>query len=592
MIILGISAFFHDSAAAILVNGKVIAACQEERLSRQKHDNKFPILACEYCLKEAKIDISEVDHVVFYEKPFLKFERILETAIYDAPYSYSRFLKAMPIWLGSRLNLERLIKKELKKKFKYKIDSVRFVEHHLSHAAMAYFTSGYSDAAILVLDAVGEWATTSIIHANNRTLKTIKEQHYPHSIGLLYSAFTYFLGFKVNSDEYKVMGLAPYGNVDSKNVRQYVKIIKDEIVLIHDDGAITLNMNNFTFHIRERMIDEHKWEKLFGIKKRNESEPIEQVHCDIACAIQYVTQEIGLKLAKEAQTLTNSKNLCISGGVALNCSMNGVIYDQQIFNNVYVPVDPGDSGGAIGAALAFAILNGENLLNNNSAYLGPSYTNEEILLAIKQHSLTYDYKTDINDLYDSVSLDIEEGKIIGWFQGRVEFGPRALGNRSILGDPRLSDMKFRLNASIKFREAFRPFAPSVLQEHVSKVFNKDIYSPYMMFITHIHELNRIEHKETDLNNRISEVMSAYPAITHYDYSARPQTVKKEDNPIYYGLIKRFYDRTNCPLLVNTSFNVMGEPIVCSPTDAINTFLNSGIDTLVMNNYIIRKSHGK
>ena len=589
MIILGISAFFHDSAAAILVDGKIVAACQEERLSRKKHDNSFPVLACEYCLKEAGIDISEVDHVVFYEKPFLKFERLLETAIYDAPYSYQRFLKAMPVWLGGRLNMERLIKKELRKKFNYKVHSIGFVEHHLSHAACSYFTSGYEEAAILVIDAVGEWATTSIMRAHNGMIETIKEQHYPHSLGLLYSAFTYFLGFKVNSDEYKVMGLAPYGIVESVDVKQYVKIIKDNIVSIHDDGAITLNMEQFTFHIKEYMIDEKKWEKLFGVKRRNKNDSIEQVHCDIACAIQHITQEIGLKLAIEAQKLTKSKNLCISGGVALNCSMNGIIYEQQIFNSVYVPVDPGDSGGAIGAALAFAMLSGEHLSSeNNTAYLGPSYSNKEVLSAIEQYSLKYDYKVDLNDLYNFVSSKIEEGKIIGWFQGRLEFGPRALGNRSILGDPRLSDMKFRLNASIKFRESFRPFAPSILQEYVLDIFNKDIYSPYMMFITHIQETERIDHKENDLDNRISEVMSAYPAITHYDYSARPQTVMEKDNPTYYGLLKYFNDRTKCPLLVNTSFNVMGEPIVCSPSDAINTFLNSGIDVLVMNNYIIQK----
>ncbi len=591
MIILGISAFFHDSAAAILVDGKIVAACQEERLSRKKHDNSFPILACEYCLKEAAIDISMVDHVVFYEKPFLKFERLLETAIYDAPYSYQRFLKAMPVWLGGRLNMERLIRKELKKQFNYKVPSIKFTEHHLSHAAISYFTSRYDDAAILVLDAVGEWATTSILYARNGIIQTIKEQHYPHSIGLLYSAFTYFLGFKVNSDEYKVMGLAPYGSVESAIVQRYIKIIKDEIVSICEDGAIILNMDHFSFHVKDRMIEEKKWEKLFGVKRRNKNEAIEQIHCDIACAIQFVTQEIGLRLAKEAKKLTNSKNLCISGGVALNCSMNGAIYEEKIFENIYVPVDPGDSGGAIGAALAFSMLNGEHVLHNNSAYLGPSYTNEEVLTAIKEASLRYEYKS-TNDLYDIVSSEIEAGKIIGWFQGRLEFGPRALGNRSILGDPRLSDMKFRLNASIKFREAFRPFAPSILQEYVLEVFNQSIYSPYMMFITHIKENGRMEHKEKDLNSRISEVMSAYPAITHYDYSARPQTVMEEDNPIYYGLLKCFKDRTNCPLLVNTSFNVMGEPIVCSPTDAINTFLNSGIDVLVMNNYIIRKSYDK
>lgn len=591
MNIIGISAYYHDSSAVLVVDGKVIAAAQEERFSRIKHDSSFPSKACRFCLEFANISINEIDAFVFYEKPLLKFERILESMIASAPISLKQFVKVMPIWLKDKLNMRSLIKKELKKEFGQCKPIIKFVEHHLSHAAFAFYTSGFKSSSILVMDAVGEWATTSLFKASDNTITLLKEQHYPNSVGLLYSSFTYFLGFQVNSDEYKVMGLAPYGFRNSSETEQFIRLIKDEIVSINDDGSIKLNLNYFEFQYGFKMIKSNKWERLFGISKRIPGSKISQSHCNLALAIQTVTEEIAERMTKELSRLTKDKNLCISGGTALNCSMNGKLKQMNLFDNIYIPCSPGDGGGSIGAALAYSYLNTspQNKERNQSPYLGPLYKNDDIKDLLVFNSLEYTFIDDENELCSTIANYLSQGKIIGWFQGRMEFGPRALGNRSIIADCRYPDMKDRINASIKFREGFRPFAPTVLEDHKQELFNMDFESPYMMFTTSISSQIRKEYaRGNDFTNDINSELSSIPAVTHIDYSARVQTLREEDNPLFYKLISTYYRNTGCPAILNTSFNVMGEPIVCSPKDAIDTFNKSGIEILVLGNYILKK----
>ena len=568
MNILGISAYYHDSAAAIIVDGCIIAAAQEERFTRVKHDSSFPIEACKYCLAEAKLTLNDIDKVVFYEKPFIKFERILETHIRVAPKSIKTFLKTMPIWLKTKLNMRKLLKKELSVLGKYN-GMIFFSEHHLSHAAFAYYTSEFLDSIILTIDAVGEWTTTSVIYGKNNKLEIIKEQHFPDSIGMLYSAFTYFLGFKVNSDEYKLMGLAPYGDKLSEQTQKFIKLIEKNIVDISNDGSIILNMDYFAYEHSMVMINEKKWKELFALDKRRENSAITQSHKNLAFAIQFVLEKI-IKLL--CITLEGySKNLCISGGTALNCSANGMLLKQSSFDAIYVPFSPGDAGAAIGAALfVYHSEEGKNeRAPNKSPYLGPMYTDSEIKREVEKNNLKYEYIHDFPRLCDKTAKLISEGKIIGWFQDRMEFGPRALGNRSILADPRIHNMKDKINRKIKFRESFRPFAPIVLEEYSNDYFDLQIGSPYMMFTC------------TVKNNTL-------PAITHIDQSARVQTVNREMNPKIHMLLNSFYKAYGCPVLLNTSFNVMGEPIVCSPKDALSTFEKSGLDYCVIGNYLIKK----
>ncbi len=570
MVILGISAYYHDSAAAILVDGKVIAASCEERFSRVKHDKRFPFHAVEFCVNEANIDGDNIDYVVFYEKPFVKFERILTTHIQHAPKGFQTFAKAMPVWLKVRLNMKRTITKELNTIWNVKKEwDIRFTEHHISHAAMSYYTSGYGNAALLVVDAVGENATTSIMKGENGKITFVKQQNFPNSIGLLYSAFTYFLGFKVNSDEYKVMGLAPYGNLNDIQTKRFISIIIDKLVDISDDGGIVLNEYYFTFMYGLKMIDDKKWENLFGITKRKQTEKINYSHMNMAAAIQYVTEEIMLKLAKHTKEITGCKRLCLAGGCALNCAAMGKIKESGLFDEVFVPFAPGDDGCAIGAALYLYALIGNNKIDKVSPYLGTSYTNEDVEEELQKYNLNF-RSIPKENLYMEVAQYLSKGHIVGWFQGKMEFGPRALGNRSIFADPRREDMKDKVNSKVKFRESFRPFAPIVLKEDAPEYFeNTD--SPYMMFTTH----TRLE------NNNI-------PAVTHLDGSSRVQTVSSKENNVVCSLLKAFKVQTGCPVLLNTSFNVMGEPIVCTPGDTIRTFLHSGLDILVINQYIVTK----
>ena len=567
MVILGISAYYHDSAAAILVDGKIIAASCEERFSRIKHDHSFPSKAIMFCLEEAEVSYSQIDYVVFYEKPLVKFERILTSHIYHAPKGIGTFIKSIPIWLKEKLNLKKTIAKELNKTLNRKrCWDIRFVKHHLSHAAMAYYTYSYEDAAILVIDAVGEKATTSILKGTGNKIELIKQQCFPNSIGLLYSSFTYFLGFKVNSDEYKVMGLAPYGDLMAKQTQEYINIIEQKLINIDEDGSIILNQEYFTFMYGMKMINVQKWEKLFKMQLRKEQE-LTQVHMNLAAAIQHVTEKIILRLARHAKDITNSENLCISGGCALNCAAMGTIKDSGLFKQTFIPFAPGDAGGSIGASLLFNSLLGNSSARSITPYLGPSFGNEDIIAALEKSSFR-NYRLEGVELYTKVAKYLSEGKIIGWFQGKMEFGPRALGNRSILADPRDANMKDQVNARIKFRESFRPFAPVVLEEDASEYFGEN-FAPYMTYTTKVKA-------------------DSIPAVTHIDDTARLQTVNEKQNTRLYHLLKEFKAQTNCPVLLNTSFNIMGEPIVCTPEDAIRTFEKSGIDILVINNYIIEK----
>jgi carbamoyltransferase len=592
--ILGISAFYHDSAACILKDGIIIAAAQEERFTRIKHDSSYPHNAIEFVLKYANLKLSEVDQIVFFEKPFLKFERLLETYVAFAPKGFFSFAKAMPLWIKEKLFQKKLLFNQLKNHDKeYQSDkNIFFSEHHLSHAASAFFPSPFEQAVILTADGVGEWSTTTVAIGKNNNLEIKKEIHFPHSLGLLYSAFTYYTGFKVNSGEYKLMGLAPYGNPI------YEDKIKNNLIDIKNDGTFRLNQKYFNYATGLTMTNE-KFNDLFNHKVRDTNlEPLTQFHMDIAASIQKVTEEIMIKLAKSIRREYDIKNLCLAGGVALNCVANGKILKEKIFDNIWIQPAAGDAGGSLGAALAlwyneqgnYRKVNLED--NMNGSYLGSEFTQQEIedelnLIGAKFEILNYD------DMIDKTSEYLSKEKAIGWFQGRMEFGPRALGGRSILGDPRSDKMQKNLNLKVKYRESFRPFAPSILREDLSEWFDLNIDSPYMLLVANVNHEKVIEMTEEQkklfgiekLNIKRSEV----PAITHVDYSARIQTVTKNKNKKYYDLISKFKEKTGCPIIVNTSFNVRGEPIVNTPTDAFNCFMGTELDYLVIGNCILDKS---
>ncbi len=592
--ILGISAFYHDSAAALIENGKIIAAVQEERFTRIKHDSSYPFNAIENILNFAKIKISDIDHIVFFEKPFLKFERLLETFVGFAPSGFKQFTKAMPVWLGEKLFQKKLLSENLKRHQRnYNFNNkIFFSEHHLSHAASAFYPSPYKEALILTADGVGEWATTTVAVGKKNKIEMEKEIHFPHSLGLLYSAFTYYTGFRVNSGEYKLMGLAPYGSP------KYTNLIKENLIDIKEDGSFRLNMDYFDFATGLKMTNE-KFNNLFGKKPRvPDIENIENFHMDIACSIQKVTEEIMIKLAKSLKKEYQFENLCLAGGVALNCVANGKIQKENIFKNIWIQPASGDAGGSLGAALAFWYdeLNNERIVEKNDSmngsYLGPNFSDEEIEEQLRDVGAEYE-KKNYEEMIEIVANELNNDKAIGWFQGRMEFGPRALGSRSIIADPRSEHMQKELNLKVKFRESFRPFAPAVLKEDVSKYFKFSSDSPYMLMVSEIEddikiEMNK-EHEKLFGIEKLNVKRSKIPSVTHVDYTARIQTVEKIKNEPFYDLIKKFKDKTGCSVLINTSFNVRGEPIVCSPTDAFKCLMGTNLDLLVCNNFLIYKN---
>lgn len=600
--ILGISAFYHDSAAALLINGEIISAAQEERFTRQKHTADFPTNAVKYCLEDSGLSIDELDAIVFYDKPLLKFERLLETYYAFAPKGLVQFLTAIPVWIKEKLFLKKLIYDELSKLQKYDKKKLKllFPEHHLSHAASAFYPSPYNEAAILTIDGVGEWATASICLGKGSEITMLKEMRFPHSVGLLYSAFTYYLGFRVNSGEYKLMGLAPYGNPSSKQTNDFINLIKNNIVSIKDDGSIWLNQAYFKYATGLRMIDENKWSKLFGFPAVKPDGKVEQKHCNLAYAIQKVTEEIVLKMAAEAKRLTGSEYLCMAGGVALNCVANGKLLKEKLFKDIFIQPAAGDAGGALGAAQIahYMYFEQPRVLNSDTdsmkgAYLGPDYSDKESILAFKKHKAVYQHFGTFNELCSVVADLLEEGNVVGWFQGRMEFGPRALGNRSILADARNTEMQKKLNLKIKYREGFRPFAPSVLIEESQNFFDLPVSSPYMLLIADVLEHRRKplpeNYHEMDLWEKLYYIRSDVQSITHLDFSARIQTVHKETNPRYWELINTFKQKTGYGIVVNTSFNVRGEPIVCTPEDAYKCFMRTEMDYLVVNDFLLKKT---
>lgn len=603
--ILGISAFYHDSAAAITVGGKVIAAAQEERFTRDKHTPDFPKEAVIYCLQEAGLTLDELDAVVFYDKPFLKFERLLETYYAFAPKGFLSFIKAIPVWLNEKLFLKKLILDNLKEigKFDKKKIKVLFPEHHLSHAASAFYVSPFKSSAILTIDGVGEWSTASIGFGNDNKISLKKELDFPHSVGLLYSAFTYYLGFTVNSGEYKLMGLAPYGDPESDQTANFVKIIKDKLVDIKNDGSIWLDQKYFNYATGLRMVHDSKWEQLFGFPRRDDENDLKQHHCNLALAIQQVTEEIVIKMAKEAKRLTNSDYLCMAGGVALNCVANGKLLRENIFKDIYIQPAAGDAGGALGAALAASCMYFDEarvynevdptLDTMSGSYLGPDYSDKEIEQMCRLVKAVYTKYENTDEMCTHVASKLADGAVVGWFQGRMEFGPRALGNRSILGDARNPEMQKKLNLKIKYREGFRPFAPSVLAEDVKDYFDLDSDSPYMLIVSPVKESRRKQLPENfhtmDLWEKLYYQRSDVQSITHLDFSARIQTVHQSTNPRYWNLINAFKKKTGYALVVNTSFNVRGEPIVCTPHDAFRCFMSTEMDFLVINDYVFDKT---
>ncbi len=591
--ILGISAFYHDSAATIVINGQIIAAAQEERFTRIKHDSSYPFNAIEFVLNYSNTKLSEIDAVVFYEKPFLKFERLLETYVAVAPRGFVQFSKAMPTWLREKLFQKKMLMDLLRQHdgsfTNHK--KIFFSEHHLSHAASAFFPSPFEKAIVLTADGVGEWATTTVAIGEGRNLEIKKEIHFPHSLGLLYSAFTYYTGFKVNSGEYKLMGLAPYGEPI------YSDLIKKRLIDIKEDGSFRLNQHYFNYTTGLTMTN-NKFHDLFGQKPRDpKKDKITKFHMDIASSIQDVTEEVVLKICRSLKNEYKISNLCLAGGVALNCVANGKILKEKIFEKIWIQPAAGDAGGSLGSALTYWHLelnqkrNEINKDKMNGSYLGPNYDNDVIEKNLRKVEAKFEYLED-DELIERTANDLSKGSIIGWFQGRMEFGPRALGGRSILGDPRSPNMQKNLNLKIKYRESFRPFAPSVLREHVSDWFELNDDSPYMLMVSEIKKEKQKSMTDDEkklfgiekLNIKRSEI----PAVTHVDYSARIQTVHKETNQRYYNLIKKFFEKTGCPVIVNTSFNVRGEPIVNTPIDAFNCFMGTELDKLVIGNFYLTK----
>ena len=595
--ILGISAFYHDSAAALLVDGKIIAAAQEERFTRKKHDFSFPVNAINYVLAEGGLDVGELTAIAFYEKPYIKFERLLETYHAFAPRGLVSFLSAMPVWIKEKLFTRKMIEDGL-----FGIDLKRqktyFPEHHLSHAASAFYPSPFENAAIITVDGVGEWATTTIGYGNGKDINIFRELDFPHSIGLLYSAFTYYCGFRVNSGEYKLMGLAPYGNPHAQETKKMIQQIFDEIIDLREDGSFLLNMDYFDYATGLRMCNERLWEKLFGVTKREPETELTQPHMNMALAIQQVTEKIMMRLGDTAKQLTGSPYLVLAGGVALNCVANGKLLRSGLFKDIWIQPAAGDAGGALGAALAvwhISMGHERNCSGTDSmrgAYIGPEFSESDIAKVAKKYQAPYQYYPDFDILCRDVSRFLATGNAVGWFQGRMEYGPRALGNRSILGDSRNPEMQKKMNLKIKYREGFRPFAPSVLSEEVDRYFELDRPSPYMLLVAPVREQCRNPlpegYEQFPLYDRLYYLRSDIPAITHVDYSARIQSVDKSTNDRYWRLIYEFKKQTGYGVIVNTSFNVRGEPIVCFPEDAYRCFMRTEMDYLVMGNYIFDK----
>ena len=594
MYILGISAFYHDSAACLLKDGEIVAAAQEERFTRKKHDAGFPRNAALYCLNAAGITADEIATVVFYEKPFVKFERLLETYLAFAPKGFVSFAKAMPLWIKDKLFQKSALIKELNSTLGSTVDwreRLLFSEHHLSHAASAYFPSPFERAAVLTLDGVGEWTTTSLALGSGSSLEVVKEIKFPHSLGLLYSAFTYYTGFKVNSGEYKVMGLAPYGEP------RYADLIREKLITVAEDGSFQLDMSYFDYATGLTMTN-GKFDALFGGAPRNPEADLTQREMDLAASVQKVTEDVVVRLARGIAKETGERNLCLAGGVALNCVANGILLRENIFENIWIQPAAGDAGGALGAALSAWHLHhdGERRVSAErdsmrGAYLGPAFSDSEIEAELDSCGATYRKLSD-DALVDEVATALADEKAVGWMQGRMEFGPRALGGRSIIADPRSPFMQKQLNLKVKYRESFRPFAPSVLREDVSDWFEHETDSPYMLLVADVRkDRRRAMTKAEDALfgiDKLNVPRSSVPAITHVDYSARIQTVHKDTNPRYHAVISRFRDKTGCPLVVNTSFNVRGEPIVCSPTHAFKCFMGTELDVLAVGNYLLIK----
>ena len=578
--ILGISAFYHDSAACLLVDGEIIAAAQEERFSRIKHDPSFPSAAIEYVLKEAGITFDELSHIAFYDKPLLKFERLLENYHSFVPRGLQSFVASMPVWIREKLFMKKFLRKQLSQ-FGSKKIPLLFPEHHLSHAASAFYPSPFEEAAILTIDGVGEWATTTISYGSSNQIRILRQMDYPHSLGLLYAAFTAYLGFKVNSGEYKLMGLAPFGNPEAGETKVFREKILDQLVDIREDGSMLLNMEYFEFATSLQMTNNQKWQQLFGFPARQPESEIQSFHKNLAWAIQDVTETIVVALAKTAAQVTGNRNLVMAGGVALNCVANSKIADAGIFDNIWIQPASGDAGGAVGAALAaWHIGEGQPRMINspdkmNAALLGPSYTDRDILNLIRRYDAPYAFFADFNDLTRFIAEKIADGAVVGWFQGRMEFGPRALGNRSILADPLNPDMQRILNVKIKFRETFRPFAPAVLAGDAAEYFEGSSFSPYMLFVNKVREEYLRPYRD-------------FPSITHADNTARVQIVCPDIHPRFFRLISSFKEITGCGMLINTSFNVRGEPIVCTPQEAYTGFMRTGMDYLVIGNYVFDK----
>ncbi len=608
MYILGISAYYHDSGAALIKDEEIIAAVQEERFSRKKQDDSFPKKSIQYCLKEAGIGLDDLDYIAFYDKPFLKFERLLQSYLSEAPKGFGSFLLSMPVWLKEKLFLKETLSRELKELFEelnpenekeasqFKKDiqnRLMFAEHHQSHASSAFYPSPYDEAVILTIDGVGEWATTSIAYGKNNHIEFLEEIHFPHSLGLLYSAFTYYTGFKVNSGEYKVMGLAPYG----KPV--YVDKIKEHLIDLKEDGSFRLDMSYFDYAAGLTMTNE-KFDALFGAPPKERESILTQREMDLAASIQAVTEEIILKLARHAQKITGSKNLCLAGGVALNCVVNGKLLKENIFENIWIQPAAGDAGGALGVAYNtyyqelghLRTIKSNELDKMQGAYLGPKFSDGETKRYLDSIDAVYTYYENEDELLDIVSNALASNKVIGWHYDRMEFGPRSLGHRSILGDPRSQEMQTTMNLKIKYRESFRPFAPSVLRESVNQWFDLDVDSPYMLLVAPVHVSQQIamtkEEEKLFGIEKLNIPRSTVPAITHIDYSARVQTVHQETNLRYHKLISNFEKKTGCPVIVNTSFNVRGEPIVCTPEDSYRCFMRTEMDMLVIDNFVMLK----
>lgn len=586
--LLGISAYYHDSAAALLSDGRIVAAAQEERFSRRKNDERFPRNALTFCLKQAGLDVSQLDAVVFYDKPIIKFTRMLESYLAVAPGGWSTFPRVLPTWLGEKLNLRGTLR--------YEMPGLRdecpilFTEHHQSHAASAFFPSPFEEAAILTVDGVGEWATTTVGIGRGNDLKILRELRFPHSLGLLYSAFTAYCGFRINSGEYKLMGLAPYGEP------RFVDTIYKHLVEVKEDGSLKLNLEYFSF-LRDLRMTNTQFDALFGGPPRPPETPVEQRHMDVARSIQVVTEQSMLKLARHARELTGQRNLCLAGGVALNCVANGIIQREKIFDRIWIQPAAGDAGGALGAALAVWHLRKDNPQPRTvqqpdamqGAFLGPEFSDDEIEAVLKQHGAVYQRLTE-PELLTRVTDLLANEKVVGWVQGRMEFGPRALGHRSILGDPRSHRMQSVLNLKVKFRESFRPFAPAVLEERAAEFFELDCPSPYMLVVAPVHPRQRIaQHTPANGLERLKQIRSRIPAVTHVDYSARVQTISTRQNPLFHALLQRFEQKTGCPMLVNTSFNVRGEPVACTPDDAYRCFVNTEMDHLAIGNFLLERT---